>query len=133
MRLALKINDVEGQDDRKRHILLVDDESLREALWEHKGWMTQNVVKEWLMKHPALMSEVIDDPQLRNVIYMQEKAKREEKQEKKRQRIHTEEQLKEKREEVKRQRQNEQFEKSRAYRRSINFYRDILGIDDENE
>ena len=130
MRIALKINDVEGQDDRKRHILLVDDESLREALHEHQGWMTQNVIKEWLMKHPGLMSEVIDDPQLRNVIYMQEKAKREEKQEKKRQRIHNEDQLKEKREEAKRARQNEQFMKSKAYRNSINFYRDILGIEE---
>lgn len=130
MRLTLKINDVEGMDDKKRHILLVDGENLREALMEHERWLMQCVVREWLMKHPSLMSEVIDDPQVRNVIFMQEQARRTEKQERKRQRIHTEQQLAEKKAELKRQRQNEQFEKSRAYRRSINFYRDILGIEE---
>lgn len=32
MRLHLKINDVEGQDERKRHILLVDDERHRASI-----------------------------------------------------------------------------------------------------
>ena len=78
MELHLKINDVVGMDDEKRHILRVDDESLRTALMEHSGWLSQKVVKEWLLKHNTrLLNEIIDDPTLRNNIYMDEKAKRE--------------------------------------------------------
>lgn len=100
-------------DDQKRHILLVDEESLRTALMEHDGWLTQNVIKEWLMKRqPKLLSEVIDDPTLRNVIYMQEKAKREAKGEQRK-----------RKEDLKRQ--------SIADRQAFNFYRDILGIKEE--
>lgn len=132
MRLVLKINDVEGQDDQKRHILLIDEESLREALMEHEGWLSQNVIREWLMKKkPRMLAEVIDDPQIRNVIYMQEKAKREEKVERKRIRLHTEQELAEKKEALRRAKANEQFEKSMAYRRSMDFYKQILGIDEE--
>lgn len=38
MELHLKINDVVGMDDEKRHILRVDGEQLIAALMEHKGW-----------------------------------------------------------------------------------------------
>ena len=130
MEIHLKINDVRGQDEKGRHILWINDEDLRQWLDEHQGYVLQNIVQPMLKHHPAKLQEIIDDPTMRNVIYMQEKAKREEKQEKKRQRIHSEEQLREKREEAKRARQNEQFMKSKAYRKSIDFYRDILGIED---
>lgn len=118
----MKINDVEGQDDRKRHILLVDDESLHEALHEHTGWMTQNVVKEWLKKHPGLMSEVIDDPQLRNVIYMQEKAKREQK---------AENRKRMKQAEIDKQRHRDQFIASANYRKSVDYIHGVLGWNNE--
>ena len=63
MELHLKINDVVGMDDEKRHILRVDGEQLIAALMEHKGWLAQNVVKEWLLKHNTrLLNEIIDDP-----------------------------------------------------------------------
>ena len=80
MEIHLKINDVVGMDDEKRHILRVDDESLREALLAHPGWITQCVVKDFLLKHNTrLLNEILDDPTLRNNIYMDEKAKREQK------------------------------------------------------
>ena len=77
MELHLKINDVVGMDDQKRHILRVDGENLIQALMEHPGWLTQNVVKNLLLKHNTrLLNEIIDDQTLRNNIYMAEKAKR---------------------------------------------------------
>lgn len=123
MRLCLKINNVEGMDDQKRHILLVDEESLRTALMEHDGWLTQNVIKEWLMKRqPKLLSEVIDDPTLRNVIYMQEKAKREAKgEQRERKRLF----------EIERKRKEDLKRQSIADRQAFNFYRDLLGIKEE--
>ena len=123
MRLCLKINNVEGMDDQKRHILLVDEESLRTALMEHDGWLCQNVIKEWLMKRqPKLLSEVIDDPTLRNVIYMQEKAKREAKgEQRERKRLF----------EIERKRKEDLKRQSIADRKAFNFYRDILGINEE--
>lgn len=123
MRLCLKSNNVEGMDDQKRHILLVDEESLRTALMEHDGWLTQNVIKEWLMKRqPKLLSEVIDDPTLRNVIYMQEKAKREAKgEQRERKRLF----------EIERKRKEDLKRQSIADRQAFNFYRDILGIKEE--
>lgn len=123
MRLCLKINNVEGMDDQKRHILLVDEESLRTALMEHDGWLTQYVIKEWLMKRqPKLLSEVIDDPTLRNVIYMQEKAKREAKgEQRERKRLF----------EIERKRKEDLKRQSIADRQAFNFYRDILGIKEE--
>ena len=42
MELHLKINDVVGMDDQKRHILHVDGEQLLKALMEHKGWIAQS-------------------------------------------------------------------------------------------
>ena len=129
MEIRLKINDVLGQDERRRHILRVNAEDLRQCLLENPDWLLQAVVKEWLMKKPKRLAELLT-PELRNTIYMQEKAAREKAQDDRRQRMHNEQELRAKREEVKRQRQNEQFGKSKAYRRSIDFYRDILGIED---
>ena len=109
-------------DDEKRHILRVDDESLRRALHEHEGWMTQNVVREWLMKHPGLMSEIVDDPQLRNVIYMQEKAKREQK---------AENRKRMKQAEIDKQRRHDQFVASQNYRKSVDYIHGVLGWNNE--
>ena len=72
MELHLKINDVVGMDDQKRHIIRVDDESLRDALTAHPRWITQCVVKEFLLKHNTrLLNEIIDDPTLRTSFYME--------------------------------------------------------------
>jgi len=80
MELHLKINDVVGMDDEKRHIIRVDGESLRDALLEHKRWIAQYVVKDFLLRHNTrLLNEIIEDNDLRNTIYMSEKARREKK------------------------------------------------------
>lgn len=122
MELHLKINDVVGMDDQKRHILRVDDESLRAALMEHPGWLSQNVVKEWLLKHNTrLLNEIIDDPTLRNNIYMEEKAKREAKSERRERHRQFE---------IEKRRRQEQHQASIATRKALDFYRDILGIDE---
>jgi len=59
MKIKLKINDVEGMTEDKRHILLVDREELMKCLTERGVW-----------------DELISDKTLRNTIYMQEKARR---------------------------------------------------------
>lgn len=62
MRIRLRIKDVEGMTDDKRHILLVNKEDLLSCLQE------RNVI-----------DELLNDPTVRNTIYMQEKAKRDKK------------------------------------------------------
>ena len=80
MELHLKINDVVGMDDQKRHILHVDGEQLLKALMEHKGWIAQNLIRDYLLKHDTkLLNQIIDDNDLRNTIYQDEKARRESK------------------------------------------------------
>jgi hypothetical protein len=124
MELHLKINDVVGMDDEKRHILRVDEESLRTALMAHPGWLTQNVVKEWLLKHNTrLLNEIIDDPTLRNNIYMQEKAKREAKAERRQKQTEAE---------IAKRRRHDQFIASQNYRKSVDFFHDILGWDKDD-
>ena len=121
MELHLKINDVVGMDDQKRHILRVDGEQLTSALMEHPGWVEQQLVKDLLMKRPRLMSEIISDPDVRNTIYMQEKAKRDAKGEKReRHRLF----------EIERQRRQDQHQASIATRKALDFYHDILGMDE---
>ena len=123
MELHLKINDVVGMDDEKRHILRVDDESLRSALLEHPGWITQCVVKDFLLKHNTrLLNEILEDPTLRNNIYMDEKAKRERKAEN-RQRM--------KQAEIDKQRRREQFIASQNYRKSVDYIHNVLGWNNE--
>ena len=119
MELHLKINDVVGMDDEKRHIIRVDEESLRTALMEHPGWLTQNVVKEWLLKHNTrLLNEIIDDPTLRNNIYMAEKAKRDGKAEQReRHRLF----------EIEKKRRHDQFIASQNYRQSVDYIHNVLG------
>lgn len=124
MEIHLKINDVVGMDEEKRHILRVDDESLRAALMEHPRWLTQNVVKEWLLKKPSLLNEIIDDPALRNNIYLDEKAKREAKAERRERHRQFE---------IEKRRKEEQRQASLNYRKAVNFYHDILGIKDDEE
>lgn len=123
MELHLKINDVVGMDDEKRHILRVDEESLRTALMEHPGWLTQNVVKEWLLKHNTrLLNEIIDDPTLRNNIYMAEKAKRDGKAEQReRHRLF----------EIEKKRKHDQFIASQNYRQSVDYIHNVLGWNNE--
>ena len=113
--LTVKINDVVGMDDEKRHILRVDDESLREALLAHPGWITQCVVKDFLLKHNTrLLNEIIDDPTLRNNIYMDEKAKREQKAERR-----------------ERHRQDEIAKQRR--RQSVDYIHNVLGWNNDGE
>ena len=122
MRLSLKINNVEGQDDQGRHILLIQDEDLSKGLLqEHTGWLLDEIVRPLLKHQPKLLAQVIDDPTLRNVIYMQEKAAREAKAEKReRKRLF----------EIERQRRADQHKASIATRKALDFYHDILGIED---
>lgn len=123
MELHLKINDVVGMDDEKRHILRVDEESLRTALMEHPGWLTQNVVKEWLLKHNTrLLNEIIDDPTLRNNIYMAEKAKRDGKAERRQRQTEAE---------IAKRRRHDQFVASQNYRKHVDYIHDILGWNNE--
>ena len=125
MELHLKINDVVGMDDEKRHILRVDGEQLIAALMEHKGWLAQNVVKEWLLKHNTrLLNEIIDDPTLRNNIYMAEKAKRDEKAEQReRHRLF----------EIEKKRKHDQFIASQNYRKSVDYIHNVLGWNEDGQ
>jgi len=119
MELHLKINDVVGMDDQKRHIIRVDDESLRDALFAHPGWITQCVVKDFLLKHNTrLLNEIIDDPTLRNNIYMDVKAKREQKAERRE---------RHRQDEIAKQRRRDQFIASRNYRQSVDYIHNVLG------
>lgn len=124
MEIHLKINEVVGMDEEKRHILRVDGENLRAALMEHPRWLTQNVVKEWLLKKPSLLNEIIDDPGLRNNIYLDEKAKREAKAERRERHRQFE---------IEKRRKEEQRQASLNYRKAVNFYHDILGIPEGEE
>ena len=123
MELHLKINDVVGMDDEKRHILRVDGEQLIAALMEHKGWLAQNVVKDWLLKHNTrLLNEIIDDPTLRNNIYMAEKAKRDGK---------TEQRERHRLFEIEKKRKHDQLIASQNYRQSVDYIHNVLGWNNE--
>ena len=90
-------------------------------LQEHTGWLLDEIVRPLLKHQPKLLAQVIDDPTLRNVIYMQEKAARETKAEKReRKRLF----------EIERQRRADQHKASIATRKALDFYHDILGIED---
>ena len=119
MELHLKINDVVGMDYQKRHIIRVDDESLRDALFAHPGWIAQCVVKDFLLKHNTrLLNEIIEDPTLRNNIYMDEKAKREQKAERRE---------RHRQDEIAKQRRRDQFIASKNYRQSVDYIHNVLG------
>ena len=121
MEIHLKINDVVGMDDQKRHILRVDGENILKAIKEHDGWV-KDLVTDYLKHHPKMLSQVIDDPTLRNVIYNEEKQKREAKAERReRHKLYI----------VEKQRREDQHRASIATRKALDFFRDVLGVDDE--
>lgn len=112
-----------GMDEENRHIIRVDDESLRQALLEHPGWITQCVVKEFLLKHSTrLLNKIIEDPTLRNNIYMDEKAKREQKAERRE---------RHRQDEIAKQRRHDQFLASKNYRQSVDYIHNVLGWNNE--
>ena len=104
MEIHLKINDVLGMDDDKRHILRVDTEEIRR-----------------MMRDRGIWEQLFDDPNIRNTIYMQEKAKREQK---------AENRKRMKQAEIDKQRRREQFIASQNYRKSVDYIHNVLGWND---
>ena len=105
MEIHLKINDVLGMDDDKRHILRVDTEEIRR-----------------MMRDRGIWEQLLDDPNIRNTIYMQEKAKREQK---------AENRKRMKQAEIDKQRRREQFIASKNYRQSVDYIHNVLGWNNE--
>lgn len=103
MEIHLKINDVVGMDDDKRHIIRVDTEEIRRMLKERKLW-----------------EQLLDDNDIRNTIYMQEKARREAK---------AEQRERHRQFEIEKRRKQEAHKASIATRKALDFYHDILGIE----
>ena len=124
MEIHLKINDVRGQDEKGRHILWIDDEDLRLWLEEHQQYVIQTILQPMLKHHPGKLQEIIDDPTMRNVIYMQEKAKREQK---------AENRKRMKQAEIDKQRRRDQFIASKNYRQSVDYIHNVLGWNNERE
>ena len=122
MEIHLKINDVRGQDEKGRHILWINDEDLRLWLEDHQQYVLQTIVQPMLKHHPGKLQEIIDDPQIRNVIYMKEKAAREQK---------AENRKRMKQAEIDKQRRREQFIASKNYRQSVDYIHNVLGWNDE--
>jgi hypothetical protein len=105
MEIHLKINDVVGMDDEKRHIIRVDTEEIRRMLKERKLW-----------------EQLLDDNDIRNTIYMQEKARREEKAERRERHRQCE---------IEKQRRRDQFIASKNYRQSVDYIHNVLGWNNE--
>ena len=105
MEIHLKINDVLGMDDDKRHIIRVDTEEIRR-----------------MMRDRGIWEQLLDDPNIRNTIYMQEKAKREQK---------AENRKRMKQAEIDKQRRREQFIASKNYRQSVDYIHNVLGWNEE--
>lgn len=105
MEIHLKINDVVGMDDEKRHIIRVDTEEIRRMLKERKLW-----------------EQLLDDNDIRNTIYMQEKARREEKAERRERHRQCE---------IEKQRRRDQFIASKNYRQSVEYIHNVLGWNNE--
>ena len=122
MEIHLKINDVRGQDEKGRHILWIDDEDLRLWLEEHQQYVIQTILQPMLKHHPGKLQEIIDDPTMRNVIYMQEKAKREQKAENRKRMRQAE---------IDKQRRRDQFIASKNYRQSVDYIHNVLGWNNE--
>ena len=124
MEIHLKINDVRGQDEKGRHILWINDEDLRLWLEEHQQYVIQTILQPMLKHHPGKLQEIIDDPTMRNVIYMQEKAKREQKAENRKRMRQAE---------IDKQRRRDQFIASKNYRQSVDYIHNVLGWNNERE
>ena len=122
MEIHLKINDVRGQDEKGRHILWINDEDLRLWLEEHQQYVIQTILQPMLKHHPGKLQEIIDDPTMRNVIYMQEKAKREQK---------AENRKRMKQAEIDKQRRRDQFIASKNYRQSVDYIHNVLDWNDK--
>ena len=122
MEIHLKINDVRGQDEKGRHILWINDEDLRLWLEEHQQYVIQTILQPMLKHHPGKLQEIIDDPTIRNVIYMQEKAKREQKAENRKRMRQAE---------IDKQRRRDQFIASKNYRQSVDYIHNVLGWNNE--
>ena len=61
MRLSLKINNVEGQDDQGRHILLIQAEDLSKGLLQgHTGWLLDEIVRPLLKHQPKLLAGCLE-------------------------------------------------------------------------
>lgn len=118
MKIELRIKDVEGMTDEKRHIMLVDNEEFKRCIMQHEDFVKQEIIKEILVKRPKLMSEILDDIKLRDTIYMQEKARREKK---------AVERMKMRQVEIDRRRRHDAFVASVNYRKSVDYIHNILG------
>ena len=81
------------------------------------------MVKDWLLKHNTrLLNEIIDDPTLRNNIYMAEKAKRDGK---------TEQRERHRLFEIEKKRKHDQLIASQNYRQSVDYIHNVLGWNNE--
>lgn len=122
MRIELKVKDVLEMTEQKRHVFLVDNEEFSRCIMQHENFVTQEIIRQILAKNTKLMSEILDNNEVRNTIYMQEKARREKK---------AAERTKMKQAEVDKQRRREAFIASLNYRKSVDFIHDILGWNDD--
>lgn len=118
MEVHLKVKDVIGQDEEKRHVFLVDNEEFKRCIMQHENFVTQEIIRQILANNTKLMSEILDNNELRNTIYMQEKARREKK---------AVERTKMKQDEIDRQRRRDAFVASKNYRKSVDYIHNILG------
>lgn len=122
MRIELKVKDVLEMTEEKRHVFLVDNEEFKRCIMQHEGFVKQEIIREIIAHDTKLMSEILDDKDLRNTIYMQEKARREAKSEQReRHRLF----------EIEKRRRQEQHQASINYRKQVDFIHDILGWNDE--
>jgi len=124
MRIELKVKDVLEMTEEKRHVFLVDNEEFKRCIMQHQEFFLQEIVKqEFIQKHQTkALSMLIDDVELRNTIYMQEKQKREAK---------TEQRERHRMFEIEKRKRQEQHQASINYRKSVDFVHDVLGWNDE--
>ena len=118
MRIELKINDVLEMTEEKRHVFLVDNEEFKRCVMQHENFVCQEIIREILSHDTKLMSEILDNKDIRNTIYMQEKAKREKK---------AAERVKTKQAQIDKQRRREAFMASVNYRKSVDYIHNVLG------
>ena len=118
MKIELKIKDVLEMTEEKRHIFLVDNEEFKRCIMQHQEFVKQEIIREIIAHDAKLMSEILDNKDIRNTIYMQEKAKREKK---------AVERVKIKQAQIDKQRRREAFMSSVNYRKSVDYIHNVLG------
>ena len=120
MRIELRVKDVEGMTNEKRHVFFVDNEEFKRCIMQHHDFFLQEIMKqEFIQKHQTkALSMLLDDAELRNTIYMQEKVKREAK---------SEQRERHRQFEIEKRRRQEQHQASINYRKQVDFIHDILG------